>query len=167
MLWNDEWSILRSSNKQYEAKSACFHGFCMFLICFVDFCFPSNQWPQHHSDARLAARSARSAPDPAAASSCVCWKGGMASIRATLCSECIGVGVVQYDYTMYIYTYIMYHQQLIQSWCEERTSNDGRARGALGCSRFYFIRMMIHMLWLPSQNCQCLWLCFVGWDSNQ
>ena len=29
--------------------------------------------------------------------------GGMASIRATLCNECIGVGVVQDDYTMYLY----------------------------------------------------------------
>ena len=135
---------------------ACFDMFCGFL-------FPSNQWPQHHSDARSAARSARSAPDPAAASSCVCWEGGMASLRATLCNECFGTESSQYElYHVYIYIYLyIHHQQLIQSWCEERTSNDGRARGALKCSRFYFIRMMIHIIWLPSKNCQCLWLTFL------
>lgn len=157
------------SNKKYEAKSACcFHGFCMFLICFVLFCgflFPLKSATSAPLRRSVGCALGALGTGPGRGFFLRLLKGGDGF------NSC---NFVQWMYRSrsrpvrldHVYIYI-HHQQLIQSWCEERTSDDGRARGALGCSRFYFIRMMIHMLWLPSQNCQCLWLCFVGWDSNQ
>lgn len=149
------------------------HVFDMFCIVLWIFVSPQiSDLSTTPTLGRLRARRARHRTRPRLLPASV-ERGGWLQFVQLCAMNVHSTESSQYDkipctsmYHIYIYIYV-HHQQLIQSWCEERTSMMEELEGALGCTRFYFFRMMIHMLWLPSQNCQCLWLSFVGWDSNQ
>lgn len=157
------------SNKKYEAKSACcFHGFCMFLICFVLFCgflFPLKSATS--APLRRSVGCALGAPGtgPGRGFFLRLLKGGdgFNSCNFVQWMYRSRSRPVRLDH-VYIYIYI------INNWFRADVKKEHLMMeeleghwDAVG----FFIRMMIHMVWLPSQNCQCLWLSFVGWDSNQ
>ena len=157
MLWNDDWLTLRSSNKKYEAKSVCcFPGFCMFCR----FLFPSNLWPQHTPPTTLRLDGtpkhlpgwqrtwrARHRTRPRLLPGCDSKSASVEMVGwlqfVQLCAMNLWYRVVQYDDTTYIIYILYYNACIINNW--------------LG----FFIRMMIiHMVWIPSQKCQCLWTQF-------